>query len=98
MSALPPKADICGMSALGQKRTLRNAEHLNCVSETSAKERHRHPSFEQSRGTIFFSAAYWVDTSITIGSVIVSSAMYQSEITFQILPSHCWMRAVLAPS
>ena len=30
--------------------------------------------------------------------VTVSSAVYQSEITFHVLPFHCWMRAVLAPS
>jgi hypothetical protein len=55
-------------------------------------------SFEQSRGLIFFSAAYFADTSMTIGSVKVSSAVYQPEITFHILPSHCCTRAVLAPS
>jgi hypothetical protein len=56
------------------------------------------PSFEQSRGMMFLLAAYPAETSLTIGSVTASSATYQSEITFHALPSHCWMRAVLAPS
>src|SRR6266545_6628860 len=55
-------------------------------------------SFEQSRGVIFLSVAYLAETSFTMGSVIVSSAVYQSEITFHVCPFHCWMRAVLAPS
>src|SRR5262249_35816600 len=37
-------------------------------------------SFEQSRGVIFLSVAYLAETSFTMGSVIVSSAVYQSEI------------------
>jgi hypothetical protein len=46
---------------------------------------------------IFLSVAYLAETSFTMGSVIVSSAVYQSEITFHVFPFHCWMRAVLAP-
>ena len=46
------------------------------------------PSFEQSRAVIFFSAAYLAAVSLTIGATTLSSAVYQSEITFQALPSH----------
>jgi hypothetical protein len=46
-------------------------------------------SFEQSRGTIFLSTAYLAEASSTSGSITVSSAVYQSEITFHALPSHC---------
>jgi hypothetical protein len=46
-------------------------------------------SLEQSRGVMRFSAAYFAAISLTIGSVTVSSAVYQSEITFQATPSHC---------
>jgi len=46
-------------------------------------------SLEQSRGVIRFSAAYFAAISLTIGSVTLSSAVYQSEMTFHALPSHC---------
>src|SRR5215471_17015955 len=49
-------------------------------------------SFAQSRGWILFSAAYFVDTSATSGSMSDSSAVYQSEMIFQALPSHCCTR------
>src|SRR5580698_3755436 len=47
-------------------------------------------SFEQSRGVIFFSAAYLPATSLTSGTRSASSPVYQSEITFHSLPSHWW--------
>src|SRR5262249_28260608 len=46
-------------------------------------------SLEQSRGVIRFSAAYFAAISLTIGSVTLSLAVYQSEMTFHALPSHC---------
>ena len=49
-------------------------------------------SLEQSRGVIFFSAAYLAETSFTSGSVISWFAVYQSEMIFHALPSHCWTR------
>src|SRR6266403_459784 len=55
-------------------------------------------SFEQSRGWIFFSAAYFAETSSTSGSVMDWLAVYQSEMTFQPLPSHCCTRPSRAPS
>src|SRR6516164_8513610 len=55
-------------------------------------------SFAQSRGLIFFSAAYFVETSLTSGSMSASSAVYQSEMTFQPLPSHCCTRPSRVPS
>ena len=42
-------------------------------------------SLEQSRGVIFFSAAYLADTSLTSGSVISWLAVYQSEMIFHCL-------------
>src|SRR5436190_4413938 len=45
-------------------------------------------SFEQSRAVIFFSAAYFSAVDLTSGSMMVSSAVNQSEITFHFLPSH----------
>jgi len=36
-------------------------------------------AFEQSHGVMFILAAYFAENSLTIGSVTVSSAVYQSE-------------------
>src|SRR4029078_2539662 len=55
-------------------------------------------SFEQSRGWIFFSAAYFAETSLTSGSVMDWLGVYQSEMIFQPLPSHCCTRDSRAPS
>src|SRR5437660_12554896 len=45
-------------------------------------------SFEQSRAVIFFSVAYFSAVDLTSGSMIESSAVNQSEMTFHFLPSH----------
>jgi hypothetical protein len=36
----------------------------------------------------FFSSAYLVAASLTIGAITLSSLVYQSDETFQFLPSH----------
>ncbi|SRR6266700_1724063 len=76
------------VGAGGQReRTLRRigTSALRCRKATVFDQ----PSFEQSRGTMFILAAYLAESSLTIGSVTVSSAVYQPEITFHALPSHC---------
>ena len=50
----------------------------------------------RQRGVIFFSAAYLAAASLTIGRMTLSSELYQSEVIFQSLPSHGWMRPVRA--
>src|SRR5215472_12839879 len=50
------------------------------------------------RGVTFLSAAYFLAAALTIGLMIASSAVYQSEVSFQALPSHVWMRAEREPS
>ena len=45
-----------------------------------------------------FSAAYRAAASFTIGAISASSALYQSDVIFQFLPSQVWMRPVRAPS
>src|SRR6266536_3084529 len=68
------------VGADGQReRTLRRigTSALRCRRATVFDQ----PSFEQSRGTMFILASYLAESSLTIGSVTVSSAVYQPEIT-----------------
>ena len=46
----------------------------------------------------FFSAAYFAAASLTMGAIMESSAVIQSEAIFHFLPSQVWMRPVRAPS
>src|SRR5262245_37063713 len=89
------KQPICAMSPIGQKQTYAVHKVMFALPPGPTICRRY---FEQSRGVIFFSAAYLADTSSTIGPVTVSSAVYQPEMTFHALPSHCCIRADLAPS
>jgi len=47
---------------------------------------------------IFFSAAYLAAASLTIGAMMESSALIQSDAIFHFLPSQVWMRPVRVPS
>src|SRR5262249_36630672 len=49
-------------------------------------------------GVIFFSAAYFAAASLTMGAIMESSAMIQSDAIFHFLPSQVWMRPVRVPS
>jgi hypothetical protein len=47
---------------------------------------------------IFFSAAYFAAASLTMGAIMESSAVIQSDAMFHFLPSQVWMRPVRVPS
>jgi hypothetical protein len=50
----------------------------------------------QTTGVIFFSAAYFAAVSLTNGPITLSSAVNQSDVIFQFLPSQVWMRPARA--
>lgn len=47
---------------------------------------------------IFFSAAYFAAASLTIGAMMESSAVIQSDVMFHLLPSQVWILPIRVPS
>ncbi len=58
----------------------------------------RHQFVIRQPVVVFFSAAYFAAASLTMGAIMESSAVIQSDAIFHFLPSQVWMRPVRVPS